>query len=85
MMATVLLGGDEFSRRLAGVERNGDQPFGENRQIERNPPDAIWSNERAALPLRKAGSTQKRARGRDLSKQFRSGRCPISTRGKRSQ
>ncbi len=49
----------QFRRRLAGVQRDGDQAFADNGQIERGPANAVRSDQRAAVALRKSRSAQK--------------------------
>ena len=55
----------QLSRGLTCVHRNSDKSFRDNRQIERSPPDAVRSDQRAAVSLRKPRSAQEAARGGD--------------------
>src|SRR6266704_3490 len=64
---------------LAGIQWDGDEPFGDNREIECSPADAVRSNQGAAVAFHKARSAQKRARRRDLREQFRPGCGPIAS------
>ena len=49
----------QFRRRLARVHRHRDQAFGNNRQIERGPADAVRRDQGAAVAFCKSGSAQK--------------------------
>ena len=70
----------QFARGLARVHRNGDESFGDNREIERGPADAVRSDQRAAVALRKSRSAQEGARGGDLREQVRACRGSIASR-----
>ncbi len=65
----------QFARGVARVKRDGDKAFGQDRQIERGPADAVGSDQRAAIALREASGPQIDARGRDLREQLRACRC----------